>query len=120
MNLMTATGWRATTAEKEDVIRRVEEKVEKVREKALEIKEVVTQKILSVEIRLLCPATGTPYDAREMEDAYSSGREADTARPGQSVLWSTGLGMQYIVRSSSGRGSSETILKAKVGLVAPT
>ncbi|KAJ2917711.1 hypothetical protein MD484_g2726, partial [Candolleomyces efflorescens] len=122
-NLMASTGWRALTAvepRESDFITRVREKVERAREKALEIKEVVAQKILSVEIRLLCPAMGTPYNPSEMEDAYDLSTEADREKSGQRVLWATGLGVQYVARSLDGRESSEVVLRAKVGLSAPT
>ncbi|KAJ2922266.1 hypothetical protein H1R20_g14828, partial [Candolleomyces eurysporus] len=116
-NVMFIAGWRVTTSEREDVGKRVEEKIEEICAKALKIKEMVTQKILSAEVRVVYYPPGAPYDKGAMEDVYESGRETERADSGQPILCSTGLGVQYNVTKSlsSGRRSSN-ILKSKVVL----
>lgn len=116
-NAMFIAGWRVTTPEREEVGKRVEEKIEEICAKALKIKEMVTQKILSAEVRVVYYPPGAPYDKGAMEDVYESGRETERAESGQPILCSTGLGVQYNVTKSlsSGRRSSN-ILKAKVVL----
>ncbi|KAJ2922258.1 hypothetical protein H1R20_g14835, partial [Candolleomyces eurysporus] len=118
MNVMFTAGWRVTTPEKERVGNRIEEKVQEIFTTALKIKEMVTQKILSAEVRVVYYRPDTQYDTVAMEDVYESGRTTEKAEPGQPILCSTGLGVQYIAAKpiSSGGKRKSTILKTKVVL----
>ncbi|RXW16089.1 hypothetical protein EST38_g9765 [Candolleomyces aberdarensis] len=91
-NVMFAVGWRASTPKKTDVAQQVGEKIGEICAKALKIKEMATQKILSADVRLFSYAPGTPYNPATMEDVYDSGKEAKEANPGQPILCSSGLG----------------------------
>ncbi|RXW25665.1 hypothetical protein EST38_g133 [Candolleomyces aberdarensis] len=99
-NVMFTAGWQVTTPEREDVGKRVEEKIEEICTKALKIKEMVTQKILSAEVVVVYYPPGASYDTGAMEDVYESGRDAERAESGQHILCSTGLGVQYNVTKS--------------------
>ncbi|KAJ2917723.1 hypothetical protein MD484_g2725, partial [Candolleomyces efflorescens] len=117
IRLMLCTGWQ----EEKDITGQVETKVGDILTKALQIKEVVTQKILSAEVRVFYPLPGSQYDTDTMEDAYAVGSEAQKAEPGQPVFRSIGLGVEYIIahpHSSAGERKSSTsvILKAPVVL----
>ncbi|RXW25661.1 hypothetical protein EST38_g139 [Candolleomyces aberdarensis] len=118
MNVMFAAGWRVTTPEGEDVGKRAEEKIQEIFMKALKIKEMVTQKILSAEVRMVYYRPGAPYDTGAMEDVYESGKATEKAEPGQPILCSTGLGVQYIAAKSisSGGKKRSNIVKTKVVL----
>jgi hypothetical protein len=121
MKLMLCTGWKETTPERQDFAKQVETKVEDIRSKALEIKEVVTQKILSAEVRVFYPPPDSRYNADAMEDAHAVGSGAKKAGPGELIFCSTGLGVEYIVAHSYSSGGqrnsrSSTILKATVML----
>ena len=116
---MLCTGWQETTPERKRTARRVEEKVGKIRTKALKIREVVTQKILSAEVRVFYPLPGSRYDAGTMEDAYAFGGEGGKTEPGQPIFCSTGLGLRCIIihpKSPGSQGSWNTVLKAQVVL----
>ncbi|KAJ3508524.1 hypothetical protein NMY22_g16586 [Coprinellus aureogranulatus] len=120
--LMVVAGW-SSQAKTTGVPQKVREKVEELVERALKIKEAVTEGILSAEVDVFYHLGGALYNRASMRDAYDMGRSTHAQRSSteDTIICSTGLGVQIIKKDGiateehpGGRGRKEVVLKPKV------
>ena len=119
VDLLVVAGWRPGSSSLEETLQC---KLTEITAKAIKIREVISEGILSAHIELFCFDKGLTFDSQQMQDAYDVPGKGSSAQcyDGESIICTTGLGLRCFTSKSNstqtrgGERKLEIVLKAKV------
>lgn len=119
VDLLVVAGWRPGSSSLEETL---QGKLTDITARAIKIREVITEGVLSAHIEIFCFNKGLAFDSQQMQDAYDVPGKGSSAQcyDGEAIICTTGLGLRCLMSKSSSahsRGSErkrEIMLKAKV------